>query len=328
MMVSMLRDGSSGDALKAYYLATDMTYKPIYFTPVNSNLTFTGSDVYGYTPNYWNGKECIVYRCNYASDMYTGLYDSHYYMIPFDLHFGNVSYFEFGVASVDNNGSMYNHYLSTGVQNFRDYNYIIAGDSISDVYELPTRVNGVNGAFVHCEQWDYPFCCFTYEDATASDFYLSDCYCFPCVSYGNDYLVISNIRINSGYVYYGHGDIPTPPVTTTMPPAGFGSLQGELVSGSDGYTVAITNDFPGYMYTGTYSDMSDNLGEAVTSIAEEVGAAAESAASAVGGLAAYDSGILWYMLERLFLNHPEVIAIISGLGAISLFGFVLNRYGR
>ena len=326
MTLSIL--GTGGNNIDAYYLASDDSYKPITFHPINTNLNLGASNVDGYAINYWTTRECIVYQCSVPSDIKYGQNSAKQYMIPFGKHFSNVDFFEWGIASVNNVGQIYQDYLSSAYTLWSPYNSIQAGDDISDVYPLGPRSNSQNGAIVHVEQWDYPFCCFTYESSEKGDFWLGDCYLYPMYSGAYyDFFVVPNIRINSGYQYLGSGDFPGPVVTTTAP-AGAGSMQGGIVSDSTGYTVAITNELPGYMYTGTYSDISDNLGEAVTSIAEEAGEAAESAASAVGGLAAYDSGILWYILERLFLNHPEVIAIISGLGAISLFGFVLNRYGR
>ena len=248
MTLSIL--GTGGNNISAYYLASDNTYKSCTLTPINTNLTFGSSNVDGYAINYWTARDCIVYRCPVPSDIKYGIYSAKQYMIPFNRHFGNVDFFEFGIASVDNVGSLYDYYLQTSVSTWSEYNYIQAGDDVSDVYPLRSRSNSSYGAIVHCEQWDYPFCCFTYEANEKGDFWLGDCYCYPCYSGSEyDYFVISNIRINDDYIFYGEGYFPPPVTSATTSPvidSASGEASGVIGEGTNttpiNVTINIEND--------------------------------------------------------------------------------------
>ena len=81
--------GTGGNNISAFYLALDDSYKPCTFEPVNANLTFGASNVYGYAINYWTARDCIVYRCSVPSDVKYGSFSAKQYFIPFNCHFGN-----------------------------------------------------------------------------------------------------------------------------------------------------------------------------------------------------------------------------------------------
>lgn len=329
--------GWLGDTLPAQYVGTDGQY---HATTARWQIAenILGNDM-GYSPNVYNGRQMGFYILEIpAADVATWSPIAPLALISFDLHLSNVTYCDFGYGYFVNNKYRNVSYSTCQPYCYLDYNY---ASSYNKLYN-PESDGSLNQSYLgHLGVFTGRYTAqygsvygggFLTVEGSASHLYLGDVSAC-CLGYfdGNLWLGLglTDMIVNSDYVLE----------TSAPPPQGGESGGGDTPSGSSSGKVTgtigehnvnvdvdITQEFPDWMYSAEVTDYDyDGFAESVTSLGS---VDVEGMASGVSSLGTYDSGILWYALEQLFGEHTEIVLLLSGCGALCLFGFVLNRFGR
>lgn len=324
-----------GNTLPAQYVGTDLQYHATTARRVQTTESIVSSDMDGYTSNLYNGRTMAWYVVDIPSaDVFTAFAYAPIATIDFNLHFQNVTYADFGFADYVSNKYMNVSYATCQPYCYLDYNY---QGQYSKLYNPPASGTyaghlGTFGTAFSPSYGTHYGGGIVQLSGSASDLYIGTVSACCLGNFDGGLLVgisLLDIVLNSDYVL----------ATSAPPPQGGSSGGGDTPSGSSSGKVTgtigeqnvnidvdVTQEFPDWMYSADVTDYDDDgFAESVTSLGS---VDVEGMASGVSSLGTYDAGILWYALEQLFGQHTEIVLLLSGCGALCLFGFVLNRFGR
>lgn len=315
-----------GDTVQAQYLGSDGEYHAT--TATYQGVQYiTGANIAGLTTSDYNGRSVLWYTVPYPQDAMTAYSISPVAIIQPQIHLSNVSYIDFGFAFHMSNKVLNVSYSSAQPYGYLEYYYggfnkLYAGEGETSplVGHLGSyQIVGSNlyGGNIKRLQ------------GAATDFYLSDISAVCGGAYNGQLLLgvgVLDMIVNSDYVLEDNAPPPSGGGGDTPSGSSSGSATGYIGSQPVDIDIDIVQEFPEWMYTADVTNYDDGgLAESVTSLGS---VDVDAMASEVSALGEYDSGILWYALDQLFGEHVEIIMLLSGCGALCLFGFVLNRFGR
>lgn len=318
--------GWIGESVKAQYLGADGEYHVTTATAVNAQY-IAGANISGLTASDYNGRAIQWYTVPYPQDAMTAYSFSPVCIIQPEIHLSNVKYIDFGFAFHMSNKALNVSYATAQPYGYLDYyfgssNRLYAGEGASGnlVGHLGSyTVVGSNLYGGNIRQ----------IEGSASDFYLSDISAVCGGTFNGQLLLgvgVLDMIVNEDYVLEENAPPPSGGGGDTPSGSSSGKVTGTIGDQDVNVDVNITQQYPDWMYSAEVTDYDDGgFAESVTSLGS---VDVEGMASGVSSLGTYDSGILWYALEQLFGQHTEIVLLLSGCGALCLFGFVLNRFGR
>lgn len=227
-----------GNSISGYYLSTDGTFKPItlqYQAPTSVAYT----DIEGLSTTDYVGATVIWYGGYYPSD-WNGT-ETYYPLWSFDLnlHFGNVTYFRGFTGNVLSD-FLTQRYNVVPVSTLKNYYDINLGQNVSDIVQLTgRRTDSTLGGLVHMQN-GYTLSALYWEEeySNPTDLYIGTAN-YAVVDASGSYCWIGFVcpTINSGYVYYGHSEPPTPPTNPEYPPSVLtGEVSGVVTTDASGQT--------------------------------------------------------------------------------------------
>lgn len=318
-----------------YYLGTDMQYHAVTATRYASPPQINACAVDGYGATELNARPQIWYQIPYPADFAPNTLEPYYpnILLSLDLHFSGVTYCDFGVGSqyVNTSSGAGGSYVSQPLSVFSPWFYSQIGDDVSDVLLLSSRGSGsqYGGYCNYTNGVGSSMNAHKIEQQSPGDLYFGD---ISIAAVGEEpwtssfYIIINAPVLNAGYVFEGHASPPTPGGDSggTISGNGKGTITTDI-SGVTGFAWDVTLEMPEYMYSGTYSEYSDNFPATVSSIASGMEDYGTTAASALSELAEdADVGGLWGCITSFL--PPGVIVLIMGLSGIYLVGWVLTRF--
>ena len=316
-----------GQSISGYYLASDGNFKPITLQyQAATSVAYT--DIEGLTTTDYVGASVIWYGGAYPAD-WNGT-ENYYPLWSFDLnlHFGNVTYFRGFTGNVlsDFLAQRYNVVPVSTLKNYYDINL---GQNLSDVVQLTgRRTDSTLGGLVHMQN-GYTLSALYWEEEYSSptDLYIGTAnYAVVDASGGWCWIGFVCPTINSGYVYYGHSEPPTPPTSTpgSMSGSGSGVITTD-VSGVTGFSWDVTLEMPEYMYSGSFSEYSDSMPSALSSMQSGMDSFGTTAVSALAAVADdTDIGGIWDIISEFL--PPGIVTLIIGVSGIYIVGWILTRY--
>ena len=315
-----------GDTVQAQYLGADGEYHATTAT-YQAIQYIAGANISGLTASDYNGRSVLWYTVPYPSDAMTAYSFSPVAIIQPQIHLSNVKYVDFGFAF-----HMSNKFLNVSFSTAQPYGYI---DYYFGGASRMYAGEGASGSLVgHLGSYqivgsNYYGGNIRQLEGTATDFYLSDISAVCGGTYNGQLLLgvgVLDMIVNEDYVLEENAPPPSGGGGDTPSGSASGRVTGTIGEQDVNVDVDITQVYPDWMYSAEVTDYDDGgFEESVTSLGT---VDVEGMSSGVSALGTYDSGILWYALEQLFGQHTEIVLLLSGCGALCLFGFVLNRFGR
>lgn len=316
-----------GSTIQGYYLSTDLTYKPI--TLSYDTYTYVAqTNIQGLAQQDYAGACVCWYHVAYPFDWYDDGAPYPLWIVDLNLHFGGVTYFKgfFGNAF----SSFIYRWDDLPLSTLRQYYDITLGQNVSDVVQLSAARTDPNyGSTVYMQNGITMSALYFEEEYNApTDLYIGSANLAVVDAFNGDcWIGFVCPTINTGYVYYGHSEPPSPP-SSDVPGSMSGSGSGVIttdVSGVTGFAWSVTLEMPEYMYSGSFAEYSDSMPSALSSMQSGMDSFGTTAVSALAAVADdTDVGGIWDVISEFL--PPGIVTMIIGVSGIYIVGWILTRY--